>query len=446
MNAVWHVLLCLAAYGATQGDAPPPQPIDAPVLVQFDSREIAKLGCDGAFDCICARAIDALELPENTDLRETTIARMLREQQGGDVDFSRWMLIILRLMPGEQDRLDDIVARLYYSPLVRYAEPDYDAFGWKSPGEPAVAARADEDALVPDDPLFPLQYYHRQIQTPRAWRITTGSQDVTVAVLDTGCNANIKDLQGRVLPGYDFVDDSPDSTDAAGHGTSIAALIAATGNNTAGIAGIDWHCQILPIKAAEGGVAVWVQAIDFAVRAGARVINISGRLALPSPSPLLDDAFARAVDAGVVIVVSAGNQKQSHLAWPASSPHVISVGATDDDRLWSDPVYNIGSNRGPGLDLVAPGRNIVSIGPDDKKTTGEGTSCSAALVSGACALMCAVNPALHPAQIRRILHETADKIGPPGSYKKGYSQTYGYGRLNVYKAVLKARNLDKKNR
>lgn len=448
MTAVWPFLLWLAAWGAAGDDAPPPEPVDAPVLVQFDRDAVAALGGDGSLDGMCERLAAVLEWPPDTDVRETGLS-LLSRAPDAPVDFSRRFLIVPRLTPGDREAIAAWADRLLCSPLIAYAEPDYDAFGWKTPApegptEESAAGRDAPELLLPDDPWFPLQYYHRLIQTPAAWRVTTGSPGVTVAVVDSGCNPGIADLAGRVLDGCNLIEGNRTMADTQGHGTAIAALIGATGNNGKGIAGIDWQCRLLPINATPGGLSVWIDAIEYAVAAGARVINISGRIHLPEASPLLERALAEAAAAGAVVVASAGNQGESHLAWPAASPYVISVGATDiDERPWRDPGNNLGSNFGPGLDLVAPGRDIVSINAEDKKTEGQGTSCSAALVSGACALMYAVNPALRPEQVRRILHETADKIGPAKAYTKGYSARYGYGRLNVYKAVCAARELAK---
>lgn len=408
------------------------------IMVQFDPEEIARMGLpDQPWAEANQRLCAALALPDGAAFSETAMSRMQRGDDRKTIDFSRWMLLTLKLPKGDQAALHEVVNRLNGHPLILRAEPDYDACGWKPPApEPP---QPPSGAVIPNDPLFAQQYYLSLIHAPEAWSITTGSADILVAVIDTGCSSNLPDLAGRLLPGYDFVEDHPGATDAAGHGTSIAALIGAEGQNGAGIAGLDWHCRILPIHATEGGAAVWAQALEYAVREGARIINISGKLDLPSPNPFLDAALEQAAASGAIIVASAGNQDQDHLAWPASSPLVIAVGAEDGfGQRWQDPVHRQGSNYGPGLDITAPGRDIVTLGVDGKRAMGAGTSASAALVSGACALMLAVNPALTPAQVRQILRDTAEKTSPPDDGKDGYSPNAGYGRLNVYKAVRAA--------
>jgi subtilisin family serine protease len=130
----------------------------------------------------------------------------------------------------------------------------------------------------------------------------------------------------------------------------------------------------------------------------------------------------------VVIVASAGNQDQPQLAWPASSPHVIAVGATDGfSGRWRNPMNGLGSNYGAALDLVAPGAEITALSAAGKRAEGQGTSVAAALVSGACSLMLAVDPTLTPEEVRTILLQTATKLGE--------SSEFGAGLLNVGAAV-----------
>ncbi len=416
----------------------PPKLIDAPILVQFDEAGIAQRDTSArTLEGLRTHLVEALGLSSETRLEETTLSRVLREESGDAVDFSRWMLLVHKLQPGQFDVLEDVVERLNAHELVSHAEADHDAFGWKPPAEVN-----DNQPVWPDDPLFPKQYYLRLIHAPEAWHITTGSEDVTVAILDAGCSPDLSELAGRMRPGLDFVGGEAKMATGLTHGTAITTIIAASGNNATAMAGIDWQCRIMPVVMTEGGVAVWAQAIEAATHAGVDIINISGKLECPEPSPILDSALEQAAAAGIVMVASAGNQNQKRIAWPAASPHVIAVGATDGSgHRWQDPMLGLGSNHGPGLDVVAPGQSIIALAEKAKTTIGAGTSPSAAMVSGACALMLAVNPALTPAEVRQILRGTADKIGPPECWHNGYNEDFGYGRLNVYEAVRTARQM-----
>ena len=106
------------------------------------------------------------------------------------------------------------------------------------------------DVTEPSDPFYALQWHHPKIATPLAWDFTQGSSEVIVAVLDTGLNIGLVEFEGRLLPGYDFYNDDADPSDDHGHGTIVTATLAANANNGEFVAGIDWHCSILPIKVA----------------------------------------------------------------------------------------------------------------------------------------------------------------------------------------------------
>ena len=438
MSAALYSCVLMAACFLAADQPGPPEVIDALVLVQLDATEVAGLDAgDRTVEGIRARLVEGLGLPPQARLEESTVARIAREETGGGVDLSHWMLLVLKLEADQRDALEEVVRRLNTHALVSHAEADDDAFGWEPP-----AKAGEGNADWPNDPLFRWQYYLHLIHAPQAWQITTGSREVTVAVLDDGCNAGLKDLAGRIRPGGDFQGGVPEEAGARDHGTAIATIIAAAGNNAAGMAGIDWQCQIMPIVMTQGGVAAWAQAIEHATRSGVDIINISGKLEFPAPSPILEAALEHAAAVGIVMVASAGNQNKRGIAWPASSPDVIAVGATDGaGHRWQDPMRQLGSNYGPALDIVAPGASIVALAERGKRAVGAGTSPSAAMVSGACALMLAVNPTLTPPEIRQILRDTADKIGPPEGWNSGYSEDFGYGRLNVHKAVRKAKQM-----
>ncbi len=441
----WCVLLAAAAASVafSTEDQASPGVASAPILIQFS--EAAALQVRDAQDSVLdlqKLLVKELGLPGTTQLRETSMSRMLREEKNGAIDISRWMLLLVDNLSGDPAQLEALVVRLRDHPAVDHAELDYGALDWPvQDAEPDSATPAHAAAgLQPDDPWYRYQYYHHLIRTPEAWQITTGSPDVLVAVLDEGCNPKIKDLAGRIEPGYDFVDDTAKVAAQGGHGTPMVSLIAATGNNGMGIAGMDWQCRVIPVNMVDGGVASWAQAIEFAIHAGADVINISGKLDLPVPSAILEELLDQAARENIIVVASAGNQNAGHLAWPASSPHVIAVGATDGrERHWEVPITGRGSNFGPGLDIVAPGESILALGAKGERSIGDGTSPACALVAGACALMRSVNPDLTPEQARQILRDTARKIGPPGAWRDRYSEQFGYGRLDVFETVSAAR-------
>jgi subtilisin family serine protease len=132
---------------------------------------------------------------------------------------------------------------------------------------------------TPDDPLWPTQWSPVKTHAPQAWERTTGAPGTVVAVVDTGVDAAAPDLAGRVAPGYDFVNADADPADDNGHGTAVAGVVAAAGDNGLGVAGYCWRCTVLPLKAlgADGGgfASDVARAVVWAADHRARVINAS---------------------------------------------------------------------------------------------------------------------------------------------------------------------------
>ena len=156
-----------------------------------------------------------------------------------------------------------VIAAISSLPGVRYAQLDGRAYA----------------NVEPNDEFWGQEWSPVTTHAPQAWDLTTGSPSVVVAVVDTGVDATQPDLEGRVLGGYDFVNGDGDATDDNGHGTAVAGVIAAAGNNEIGVAGYCWQCRILPVKVlgSDGsGFNSWVASgILWAVDHGARVINTS---------------------------------------------------------------------------------------------------------------------------------------------------------------------------
>jgi len=189
------------------------------------------------------------------------------------------------------------------------------------------------------------------------WNIETGTNEVKVAVIDTGVNYNHEDLKTRVdsLEGYDFVNSDPDPIDDNGHGTHVSGIIGAQTYNGKGVAGVDWNCRIIPIKAFDAGgqgddATTIIPAIIWAVSMEADVINMSFGATKPG---LLAPWISYAATSDCVLVAASGNSNSSSPSYPAAFDHVISVAATDPyDHKAS---Y---SNFGSWIDVSAPGGDI----------------------------------------------------------------------------------------
>ncbi|WP_277680231.1 S8 family serine peptidase, partial [Gracilibacillus dipsosauri] len=291
-----------------------------------------------------------------------------------------------------------------------FAEPDY----------------IRTSTFVPNDVGYAQQWYLNRIQMPQAWEIEKGSSDVTIAVLDTGINANHPDLIGRVLPGYDFVNEDNDPTDDHWHGTFVSGIIAANVNEV-GIAGLDHFAKILPVKVANhnGDLTVTdiVEGIYYAIEQEADVINMSFSSYHTSEAEQL--AIQDAHEAGIVLVAASGNDSKQEVGYPAAHPSVISVGATNqNDRIATF------SNYGNSMDITAPGVDIYSTHHSEKYAKGEGTSFSAPIVSAIAGLLKAKNPEWSNTEIEWALLAGANSLSG-----KEWDSTFGYGMINAFNSL-----------
>lgn len=333
---------------------------------------------------------------------------------------------VIEVPPGDELA---IAAQLQADPLVASAEPDYLAFADSLP----IAA----PGVQPDDPYWGRQWAPRRLQTPLAWELTSGQLGVLVAMIDSGIDLNHPEFAGRIVAGYDYVNSDPVPQDDNGHGTHIAGLVAAAGNNGLGVAGTAWGVRLLVYKALNsqgtGSATAIAQAVNDAVNRGAGIITLS--LSLSASSTVLQNALQSAYAAGAVIVASSGNQSGA-VTFPAAYPEVIAVGATTHWDDWAG--Y---SNYGPPLDVAAPGGvstdQILSTGLNGSYTSLYGTSMAAPYVAGVAALMRSVAPQLSNSTVAGILRNTADKVGT-FPYSGGRNDYLGYGRVNAAKAVRQA--------
>lgn len=273
------------------------------------------------------------------------------------------------------------------------------------------------------------------LQAESAGKISKG-KGVTVAVIDTGVNAEHQDLEGNVLKGKDFRDGDDDASPvrsesnlSATHGTEMASIIAGHGHGAGaadGVMGLAPEAKILPIRWDGGDFA---NEIRYAVDHGASVINIS--VSTSQDSSAGREAVTYALERGVLIVTASGNEgKSGRIDFPGEYPGVLTVGGVDNGgSVWEN------SNYGPQVLLTAPATHIVSAGwPGNKLSDGTGTSASSAFVSAAAALVKSKFPGLSPGQIANRLVKTA---ALPDA-EKGLSlpdERYGYGIVQPLAAL-----------
>lgn len=255
---------------------------------------------------------------------------------------------------------------------------------------------------IPNDPNWGLQYGLLNIRAPQGWGLTTGSADVTIAIVDTGVDYRHPDLAGKLVSGYDFVNNDSDPQDDHGHGTHVAGIAAASSNNGVGVAGVSWGARIMPVKvlnsSAGGTYADTADGVIWAVDHGAQVINLS--LGGTGVASVLADAINYAHSNGAVVVAAAGNTSSNFILYPARYPNVIAVAKTNSTDNWD------GSNYGPEIDLSAPGAMIYStiIGSYDYKS---GSSMSTAYVSGLAAILLGIPGNVSPDTIESQMESTA---------------------------------------
>ena len=306
---------------------------------------------------------------------------------------------VARFRIGNGKSPTQIIRALAAIQLVAVAQPNYVYTLQQESAAPAPATHGDAAQLGDA-----AQYALEKLKISDVHRIAKGA-NVPIAVIDSEIDATHPDLEGAVTQRFDAVG-APEKPHP--HGTGMAGAIAAHQR----LLGIAPGARLLAVHAfssdaakAESTTFNILKGIDWSVRQGARIINMS--FAGPR-DPSLDRALKAAYDKGVVLIAAAGNAgPKSPPLFPAADPNVIAVTATDvDDKLFA------GANRGKYISVAAPGVDILVPAPASSYQLTTGTSVAAAQVSGIVALLLERNPEHTPADIRRILTASAKRLGP----------------------------------
>lgn len=281
--------------------------------------------------------------------------------------------------------------------------------------------------VTPNDPWYgSWEWYLTKINAPAAWSTTTGDKSIIIAILDTGVDGTHPDLQSKMVPGWNIYNNNSDTSDVYQHGTVVAGTAAAASNNGQGVASIAWNCPIMPVRiSAPDGYATYsamANGLIWAADHGARVANISYKA---STSSTVTSAASYFQSKGGVVVAGAGNEAFFDTA--VDNPYILTVGATD-----ANDVLIAWSNTGNNIDLTAPG-TVFSTFPGGGYNSASGTSVASPVVAGAAALVLSANPSLSPSEVQNILKQSADDLGPAG-----WDASYGWGRVNVGRAVSMA--------
>ena len=359
-----------------------------------------------------AEALAEHEAVEHVDRRqlfgimfEEAVDLALVEQYGGEVFRQMSMLpaVYAFMTPDAAEALGE-------QPAVRFVEPDVPVY----PAGQAVPWGIDR---VFGDEEYPFD----------TWGVSTG-EGVAVAVLDTGIEGNHEDLP-ELADGTNTYDHTPWDYDGDGHGTAVAGIIAAQDNGL-GVVGVAPGVTLYSVKVMPGdyggtasSVSLGIEWVVWEAEASIPIINMS--LAFPEGAlglGLLEAACDFAYEQGYLLVGAAGNQAD-YVRYPAAFDSVMAVSASksDDSFCWW-------SNRGPEIEFIAPGEDILTTQPGDQYVEFTGTSASCPHVAGVAALIWAAHPALTNDQVRGILRNTAEDVGLDSWYQ-------GYGLVRADSAV-----------
>ena len=345
---------------------------------------------------------------------------------------------------------------------------------WNAQGIAAIEPDFVINASVtPNDPSYPLLWglnntsqfggtINADIDAPEAWNLTTGSRSVVIGVIDSGVDITHPDLAANIwtnpgeipgngiddegngyiddVHGWDFVDNDNTPQDGAGHGTHVAGTIGAVGNNSVGVAGVNWQVSLMPVRFlgndGSGSTSGAIAAINYATMLrrsfGINVVATNNSWGGGGYSSLLEDAIRKSGDAGITFVAAAGNEASDNDAvarYPTNYnlPNVISVAAIDDrDALASFSNYGATT-----VDIGAPGVSIYSTLPNNSYGTYSGTSMATPHVAGVIGLLAAAKPGITVAEVRAAIFNSAVPIASLAG------KTVSGGRLNA-KAALES--------
>ncbi|MGD8339730.1 MAG: S8 family serine peptidase, partial [Gammaproteobacteria bacterium] len=393
--------------------------------------------------------------------------RAAAHAQGGGTPFRNLDAIgasVVRVAPG---RVGQAIAAYENNPNVLYAQPNYL--------RPLIIPDEGQDPPPPTG--LGIDYFDEQyglnntgqafyydpntgepgalagipdadIDAPEAWDLDTGAAWVKVAVLDSGVDCLHPDLASKCIESINF-GPSTTANDEIGHGTHVAGITAAIGNNNIGVAGVSWGAMIGNLKVCYeyydpffGVVGLcdsvaMIDALSYAADNGYHVANMSfgGTETGPAEAAAMTYAF----NGGVVLVASAGNNYTADLTYPAAYPEVIAVAATD----WFDNLASFSSFGANWVSMAAPGSQIFSTMPNPQCGLAEndpegcyawqsGTSMAGPTVAGAAAVVWSYLPGATATAVRSALEDNADTVGALGQNMQAWTQ---HGRLNLYAAL-----------
>lgn len=361
-------------------------------------------------------------------------------------------------LSGDEYFKKEMVQKLGNQRKIKFIEPDYPLH--------LIPQEASEEMEVAATVSTAAQWHHQTVQTSSAWQVTKGSQDIVVAVVDSGIDYNHTDLRNNMwknpqeianngkdddgnghvddVYGWNYVNNNgkPLTTSGSHHGTHVAGIIGATGTASRGVFGEAQKVKLMALKfigdTGTGITSNAIKAIDYAI--SKKVFAINNSWGSTNRSQALEAAIKRAERAGILFVVAAGNgdngvgydiTRRGYYPAAFTQSNILRVAASK-----SDNTLTRFSNFGKSLvDVAAPGYNILSTITGNSYMKMSGTSMAAPIVTGLAVLIKAANPNLSFSQIKGIIKSSVDPIT---SLKTKISSG---GRVNARKAVSMAANI-----
>lgn len=447
------------------GPASAPAVADDPVTVEANVPSGEPLYVEGQ---VLVQYHDASQIPSLGELQQRPNFAGQQRNQIHAMEIQAWKPgLVIAQVTGD---VLDAVAAFEQDPAVRYAEPNYMRYGQK----------------IPNEVLFDRMDNFEMSRATLGWDIRTVASGVTVAVVDTGIDFAHPDLAPNIKAGATHLnargnESGQPAADDSGHGTAVAGVIGAVGNNGQFAVGAAWGVTLLPVRACGTAqlacnVADEARAIDMAIANGANIINLS--LGGYFSSNTERDAVTRAFDAGVLVVAAAGNfgklgkfgqsqELENQIFYPAgyrreTTPGVfedlvLGVGSIDsvpNPDILANAHLSSFSNWGDMTDVVAVGRNVITTAPSAEvaspifdcppgnptacyytQKVGQinGTSFSAPMVTGLAALLKAQFPDFTNKQLHAAVISSARDVGDQGT--NGRNDEFGFGVVDFFNAL-----------
>ncbi len=380
-----------------------------------NNQENVNIQANSQFDAKGISKITVLVKLKNTGIKAQTFS-------------AKYQTNVKKIIPNINVMVMEIPANQRSADFIKTLSSDKDVLF----AEPDIKVELDEIEF--NDPQFKDQYALKKVEAQKAWDINQGSSDVVIAIVDTGVDLEHPDLKGKLLTGYNAIAPGTDPKDDSRHGTHVAGIASAIGNNSVGISGIAPKCKILPVKVlgnGSGSIATIADGLIWAANNGADVVNMS--LGTYTEEKTLGEAVKYALSKNVVCIATMGNDNIERRRFPAGFTGMIAVGSTDENDKKSTF-----SNFGNWITVSAPGTNILSTLPTYMSPSGygrlSGTSMAAPLVTGLAALVRSQSKNLSPENISKLLKSSADDLGD-----SGFDNIYGAGRVNAFKALSAAK-------